>query len=168
VALDTDAIHSTKLRELYAYWRSKVAGGRLPSRADIDPAEIPLLLPHLFLVDVERNPQRFRFRLIGTQICAWAGRDATGMYVDDPGFGRRTAELTRQYGEVAARGLAFYIEQPASRKERDYAFYDRIVMPLAQDGRTVDMLLCGADMLPPNPALRAGKYRQIWDDRLPE
>jgi hypothetical protein len=166
--LDTDAIHSAKLRQLYAYWRSKAAGSRLPSRTDIDPAEIPQLLPYVFLVDVERNPQRFRFRLIGTQICAWAGRDITGMYVDDPAYGPRATEVARQYGEVVARGLPFYIEQPASRPERDYAFYDRVVMPLAQDGRTVDMLLCGADMLPPSADLRAGRYRQIWDDKLPE
>jgi hypothetical protein len=166
--LDTEAIHSAKLRQLYAYWRSKAVGGRLPSRADIDPAEIPHLLPHVFLVDVERDPLRFRFRLIGTQICAWAGRDATGMYVDDAVYGPRGPEVAGQYGEVVARGLAFYIEQPASRPERDYAFYDRIMLPLAEDGRTVNMLLCGADMLRANPELRAGRYRQIWDDRLPE
>ncbi|HEX2115262.1 MAG TPA: PAS domain-containing protein [Alphaproteobacteria bacterium] len=165
--MDTDAIHSKRLRELYAYWRSK-AKGCWPSRADIDPAEIPHLLPYVFLVDVERDPQRFRFRLIGTQICAWSGRDVTGMYVDDPAYGPRGPEVIRQYAEVIARGLPFYIERPASRPERDYAYYDRIALPLAQDGRTVDMLLCAADMLPPSPDLRAGRYREMWDDKLPE
>jgi hypothetical protein len=166
--LDTEAIHSLRLRQLYAYWRSKAVGGRLPSRADIDPAEIPQLLPYVFLVDVERNPRRFRFRLIGTQICAWSGRDVTGKYVDDAVYGSRGPEVARQYGEVAERGLPFYIEQPASRPERDYVFYDRLMLPLAQDGRIVDMLLCGADMLPASPELRAGQYRQLWDDGLPE
>jgi PAS domain len=166
--LDTEAIHSAKLRQLYTYWRSKAANGRLPSRADIDPIEIPQILPYVFLVDVEHGPLRFRFRLVGTQICTWSGRDVTGMYVDDPAYGPRGPEVIRQYAEVVARGMAFYIEQPAPRPERDYIFYDRIVLPLARDGRTVDMLLCAADLLPSRLELRAGLYFQMWDERLPQ
>jgi hypothetical protein len=161
--VDVTAIHSLKLRQLYAYWKSKAASGRLPSRADISPADVPQLLPYIFLIDVERDPQRFRFRLIGTQICQWAGRDVTGLYTDDPFYGDHGARLSQQYAEVAARGLPFYTEQQAARPERDYVFYDRIVLPLAQDGRTVDMLLCAADTLPPTPALRAGRFREMWD-----
>lgn len=162
--MDANAIHSLRLRQLYAYWRSKSAGGRLPSRADISPADIPQLLPYIFLIDVERDPQRFRFRLIGTQICQWAGRDVTGLYIDDPLYGDRGIRLGKQYAEVAARGLPLYTEQPAQRPERDYVFYDRLVLPLAQDGRTVDMLLCGADTLPSTPDLRAGRFRKVWGD----
>jgi hypothetical protein len=141
-----------------------VAGGRLPSRAAISPAEIPQLLPYIFMVDVERNPLRFRFRLIGTQICQWAGRDVTGMYTDDPIYGTRGSQVTHQYAEVAATGRPLYSEQPAARPERDYVFYDRLVLPLAQDGRTIDILLCGADMLPSTGELRAGQFRQMWGD----
>ncbi len=32
----------------------------MPSRAEIEPTEIPTLLPDLALIDVELNPRRFR------------------------------------------------------------------------------------------------------------
>lgn len=162
--MNIDAIHSLRLRQLYTYWRSKATGGRLPSRAAISPAEIPPLLPYIFLIDVERDPQRFRFRLIGTQIVQWAGRDVTGLYIDDPIYGPGGSKLGEEYAEVAARGLPLYTEQPAQRPERDWVFYERLVLPLAQDGRTVDILLCAADTLPLTPALRAGRFRRMWGE----
>ena len=136
----------------------------MPSRASIDPIEIPHLLPYVFLVDVEREPQRFRFRLVGTQICTWAGRDATGLYTDEPAFGPKGAALTRQYAEVAARRRARYTEQPAAQPERDFIFYHKLVLPLSADGVHVNMLFCATDLLVGTAELRAGRFREVWDD----
>ena len=165
--MDPNAFHSDRLRQLYAYWRSK-AKGRLPARADIDPADIPQLLPFLFMIDVEHNPRRFRFRLVGTQVCTWAGRDVTGVYLDDPNYGPRGPIIQRQYAEVVDRGVPYYTQQPAARPDRDYIFYERLVLPLAADGRTIDILLCGVDVLPPTAELRAGQFRRFWDDAPPQ
>ena len=162
--MDTNVIRSERLRQVYTYWASKVVDGRLPSRASISPADIPRLLPYVFLIDVERNPRRFRFRLVGTQICIWAGRDATGLYTDEPAFGPHGEALTRQYAEVAARGRALYVEQPAARPERKYLFYDKVVLPLSADGEHVDMLLCASDMLAGTAELRQGAFREIWGE----
>lgn len=118
----------------------------------------------MFLVDVERDPQRFRIRLAGTQICAWAGRDATGMYTDDPAYGQQGAAISRQYAEVVARRRALYSEQPAARPERNFMFYDKVVLPLSADGVHINMLFCAADMLVGTRALRAGEFREVWGD----
>lgn len=155
-------IASERLREVYRYWQSKAAGGRLPARAAINPLDVPKLLPFLFLVDVERDPQRFRFRLVGTQICAWAGRDLTGFYTDEQRYGDHGAETTQEYGEVARRRQAMYREQKARRPERDFMFYQKLVLPMSSDGDHVDMLLCATDALAPSAALRAGEYRVMW------
>lgn len=162
--MDTKAIRSERLRQVYGYWASKVVGGRMPSRASIDPVDIPRLLPFVFLIDVERDPQRFRFRLIGTQICAWAGRDATGLYTDEPGFGPHGAALTRQYAEVVARRRALYSEQPGARPERNFIFYDKVVLPLSADGTHINMLFCASDILVGTEELHAGEFREIWGD----
>lgn len=165
--LNVSDIGSERLRDLYAYWRSKIAGDRLPARADIDPLDIPKLLPFLFLVDVERDPQRFRFRLVGTQICTWAGRDMTGFYTDDEHYGERGPDISREYGEVVRRRQAMYCEQKARRPERDFMFYEKLVLPLSGDGVLIDMLLCASDFLAQTPALRAGEYRVLWDGPPP-
>ena len=161
---ETGIISSERLREIYGYWRSKIADGRLPARAAINPLDIPKLLPFVFLVDVERDPQRFRFRLIGTQICAWAGRDTTGMYTDEERYGERGPSITREYGEVVARRQPIYREQKARIPERDFMFYQKLILPLSCDGEHVDMLFCATDAIAPTAALRAGEYRAIWGD----
>src|SRR3546814_12310908 len=57
----------TKLRRLYEYWCSRCQGGALPSRRDIDPLDIPDLLPNLFLLDVIGDAEDFVFRLAGSR-----------------------------------------------------------------------------------------------------
>src|SRR5690348_15047812 len=53
-----------------SYWE-RIRGSRaMPRRCDIDPLDIPRLLPFVRLVDVLENPRAFRFRLVGTEIDA--------------------------------------------------------------------------------------------------
>ena len=54
-----------KVIQLLDYWNAKVTDGRLPSRDDVDPIDLGFILGDLILVDVERDPLRFRFRLMG-------------------------------------------------------------------------------------------------------
>ncbi len=42
----------------------------MPRRGDLDPVDIPKLLPFVMLVDVFAQPLDFKFRLIGTEIDA--------------------------------------------------------------------------------------------------
>jgi len=60
------------------YWDSKRAGRRMPARRDIEPTEILDLLPYVVLIDVEREPLDFRYRLVGTAVAARFGHDRTG------------------------------------------------------------------------------------------
>ena len=51
-----------RLEEAYRYWQRKAATRAMPCRADIDPTEIPKLLPDVMLVDVLPGG-RYRYRL---------------------------------------------------------------------------------------------------------
>src|SRR5260370_17327555 len=55
------------LAAIYQYWDGKRRGRLMPSRADIDPIELKPYLPQLVLLDVEGEPPRFRYRLVGTE-----------------------------------------------------------------------------------------------------
>src|SRR3546814_691455 len=68
---------------LVAYWHSIHPPQGLPGRRHFDPVDVPWLLPHIWLLDVFRDPWRFRMRLVGTGIVAHAGRDSTGRWLDD-------------------------------------------------------------------------------------
>lgn len=132
------------LAQAFAYWWSHRQAGRLPGRADIDPADITAILPWIFLVDVERDAVavRFRFRLVGTGVAGWAGRDATGWALDEPRYGVQGDLIRRQYLSVVADGRprAFVQYAPWFRHAADRT-YCKLLLPLAADGVQVDMIL---------------------------
>lgn len=140
------------VRQAYEYWRSKCAGGRLPRRADIRPEEIPGLLPYLFLVDVIGDPPTFRYRLVGTQINQWAGREYTDVALDEREYGPNWRLVHDIYADVVKRREPVLSEYSAPWKERDFLTYERIVAPLSSDGAAVDMLLGALNVLPRPPS----------------
>jgi hypothetical protein len=68
---------------LNAYWSDKCAGRPMPARPDIEPSEIKHLLPNLLIIDLEAEPFRVRYRLLGTKVVVASGRDFTGAYLDE-------------------------------------------------------------------------------------
>ncbi len=129
---------------LHRYWRSKFDGDRLPSRQAIDPTEIPALLPWIFLMDVGHDPLSFRYRLIGTGIVNFLGRDFTGRIVNFENYGDRAEAMASIFRTAvdrrdvtAVRGQLFYV------RFREFLRFCWTMMPLSSDGTKIDMLFCG-------------------------
>jgi hypothetical protein len=72
----------------------------MPARKNIDPAEIPTLLPHLVLFELHEG--RLRYRLTGSTTVELLGREPTGHYLDEILPGARYQVATRTY-EIAIR-----------------------------------------------------------------
>lgn len=131
-----------ELRNLLRYWLRIHPGTGLPARADFDPTEVPRTLPNLVLTAVERDPFRFRVRLVGTAVAAAFERDFTGCHLDEiiPGF-----EASSSHGDrvaVAETGLPNYRHgDPALSFKLDFAPLERVYLPFAADGRQVDIIL---------------------------
>lgn len=137
------AIGHTKLSALFAYWNTIRGDREMPSRAGFDPAEIPRLLPNIILIDVERNPLRFRIRLYGTAIVAIRGRDLTGRYIDEPKVSN-IADLTAQANrEVVDTKQPHYMDAPYPHHSRKLGHFYRLGLPLSSDGTEVNMILVG-------------------------
>lgn len=136
------AIRNEKIRRFAAYWRSIHPGDRLPARSDFDPGDIPDLLPHIVLVDVVRAPLRFQFRVQGTEVTRAMGSDFTGRYIDEcvPDHERTLPWLNRV--EVVETGCPVHvIGRPSIAFRLDYAPMERLHLPFAKDGETVDKIL---------------------------
>jgi len=131
------------LRRLLAYWHAKKGDRPAPTRAEIDPAEIKALLPHVGLVDVERTPLRFRFRLAGTEIAKGYGEELTGRYLDEIDLNFHQHEILAEYVHTAESGEPSCSVKDYNRKDGHHIRYERLVLPLSSDGKTIDMLLGG-------------------------
>lgn len=136
-----------KLQRLFAYWQTLGGEGRIPSRRDIDPVDIPDLLPNIFLLDVVGDAEDFVFRLAGSLV-----EDAFSM----PLRGKSIAEIQRLAGtdipvahhiEVARGGGPRYREGKMRVAGREHWKIQRLLLPLASDGRAIDVLMGGAVFL---------------------
>lgn len=127
-----------KVRAIYDYWKSVHPKTGLPGRRHIEPVDIPELLPNIWLIDVRRNPYRFRFRLLGTTVVGYAGEDNTGRWFDErwPSYDPSVYIDVVETGEPSwSRG------ESKMRPEKNYYEMERVRLPLAADGKTVDIIL---------------------------
>lgn len=137
----SDEIDSPRIRQLFDYWQSKRRDGRLPRRADIDPAEIPQLMPNLLLVDVEYDPFRVRYRLVGTQIVEATGFEFTGKYLDEIVLPDDEGPFLESYQLAAERKAAVLARIKWRLDAETTGEYDACFLPLSEDGATVDKVL---------------------------
>jgi hypothetical protein len=127
------------LRDFFAYWQGRRQGDRLPARADVEPTEIPQLLANIFLVDVVPGERlRFRFRLVGTTIVSMEF-EMTNRYLDEFVTDVDATPMGRQYVDAAA-GRIYLRRQRLDWRDRGYINYDVLLLPLADDGETINML----------------------------
>jgi hypothetical protein len=131
-----------RLEQAYLYWRGKAAGRAMPSRADIDPIDIPKLLPDVMLVE-RLDDGRYRYRLIGTENARAHGANATGRSLDEvlPGPDY-SAHVLALYNECVKTRRALYSEclffSPARHEPERHTKV--LFMPLSSDGDTVNMI----------------------------
>src|SRR5262249_43148132 len=131
------------LKQLYAYWDARRAGRALPARRDIDPLDLRFVLGHVMLIDVLRDPVRFRFRLHGSELAFRAGYDMTGKLVDDLPNAENRAILLGRCRLLLETRQAIAVASERRLDTRVFN-YEVIWLPLADDGETINMLLGGA------------------------
>jgi hypothetical protein len=133
-------LSSPRLREAYAYWDAKRKNKLMPSRADIDPVEMPRLLPYIILIDVVREPLDFRYRLIGTQACSIMRRDFTGQFFSKIPGNEKESALWRGCDAVVGSKAPMYWQLPYVGPDRFLRDYENVLLPLSNDGVNVTMI----------------------------
>ena len=137
--------------ELFAYWASRREGARLPSRSNIHPEDFKRHLPTVSLIDVVEggageHSADYRLRLAGTGLYDLYRGEITGKRLDevyDPtsvAYWRGeldTVVRTRRPG-VGSHSLAW--------RGAPHLSILWLRLPLASDGRRVDMIL-GYDVI---------------------
>jgi len=145
--LDTELpLHKAEHLGVLSYWQNKCRDGRLPARRDIDPSEIPrTALSSISLVTVERPSSAdllFRYRLIGTNIVRYCGRDVTGLTFEDAHEDADYLAAHRHLYQQAVETRDIQFSQSALMiPGREYIESARLLLPLANDGHNVDMVL---------------------------
>jgi hypothetical protein len=132
-----------KIARFFDYWLSIKPARGLPGRQHFDPLDIADIMPRIWMLDVLRDPLRYRYRLVGTKEVATLQREVTGLMFDEvhPHL-RGTGEAFGRLDEVALRGVATYRHGGVvAIHHKEHLDVENCVVPLARDGRTVDIIL---------------------------
>ncbi|PKQ07842.1 MAG: hypothetical protein CVT72_01835 [Alphaproteobacteria bacterium HGW-Alphaproteobacteria-11] len=137
---DLDAL-TPPLPQLIAYWERKRAGRAMPAPADIDPTDIPRLLPYMAIADITYEPLDMRYRLMGTRLVEMGGVDRTGTSIREGHSGERLEErlaalqrMLASPGPVALGGRLDWLD-------RGYRKFQCVHLPLSADGEKVTRLV---------------------------
>ncbi len=132
----------SRLRQVYDYWQAKRAARPMPSRRDIDPAELKAVLPYLVLTDVTDGGSRFRYRLFGTAMVQAFGMDPTGRYVDEVMSEEKYRKfILGLYRDIVTMRRPVYSTTRYGSRRDVQMWTERLMLPLSGDGETVDMIL---------------------------
>src|ERR1700741_2466930 len=133
----------SRIAAVLRYWQHKHPKfGAVPGRQHVHPAALPDLLRPLWLCDVQREPLRFRYRLVGTSIVHVTGKEITGEWLDEVHENFTASPAYADFAAAAEAGVCIYYKGRALfHLNKDYVWMERLLMPLARDGHTVDMLL---------------------------
>ncbi|MCA3561518.1 MAG: PAS domain-containing protein [Aestuariivirga sp.] len=132
-------------RQLYDYWLSRAGRGTLPTRADINPADIPRLLPYISLIDIGPSLETSRVRLAGTRLRDVFDREITGLRIDDLDLGPKRDYWMTAYRHTAVDGKPTQgiVRGPRVNKEHLVQYWVRL--PLASPGGAGIRMILGID-----------------------
>lgn len=133
-----------KVAAMHRHWSSLPASDDgVPLWSAFDPLAIPQLLPNVFLISVEGDPPRFRFRLLGENIRAAGGPGRKDAFVDEIPRTGTAAYLNDQLADIVrTRTPRWYKGPPTLRHHRDVSTLEGVMLPMAADDGPVTRILC--------------------------
>jgi hypothetical protein len=132
------------LQVLHDYWRLLRSGkGRgLPRFTEIDLAAIPLVAPHLLLLDVVGAGADFRYRHTGAALVQAVGTDYTGRLMSQAIAAGPYLDYVLNFNrEVVRERRPLFAESSFRSQNLAMRWTSRLVMPLLLDAEEVEMLI---------------------------
>lgn len=139
-----DSTPHPRISRLMDYWRGLAPEtGKLPARRHFDPMQVPDLLPNIWLIDVVRGtPNRYRYRLIGSALTDAGAPIRPGMFIDELADRIDQASAHAAFERVVNTRLPDWRRgTPIIKHFKFISTLERVLLPLAEDGETVDVIL---------------------------
>jgi hypothetical protein len=131
------------VRQFYEQWLAIAPPGRLPGRQHVTPERMVPMLSRMWMLDVHRDPLRFRYRLYGTELVSSLHREVTGRWLDEVQPLTVDNPIVRdRFRFVAETGRPTW-RRGKSLWERDplHPIIENCYVPLAADGKIVDKIM---------------------------
>jgi hypothetical protein len=141
-------VRDPRLKALVHYWKSKCGPMSMPSRQQIDPIEIPRVLPIILIADVTSSGPRVR--LLGTDTTAAFGEEMRGKLIDE----FQLADFTPLWLNAFARLIKTRIPTFAAGRFSNGTSrcgIEMVLLPLSDDGLSISQIIGGLLIWPLRP-----------------
>lgn len=127
------------------YWTEVCRDRPMPARRDLALEDMVGILPNLLLLDVERDPLDFCYRLIGTRIEEFMASPYTGRRLSEIPHQAPPSTIWRNCERAVNECAPVYDDAPYVGPKKDIVTPEAVLLPLAEDGATVNMLMVAVD-----------------------
>ena len=135
------ARRSSIIQDGFSYWQSKCPPGGLPRRVDINPFDIPRVMPHIVLLDVQDQPRDFCYRVIGSNVVDHWTRNWTGSWMSEIDGQRPPSKIWASCDQVVKSRGPLLSRVPYVGPHANFLSGEDIILPLVADDGFVEKLL---------------------------
>ncbi len=139
---------SAQQKQLRDFWSELRRNDVLPARDQFTPSDLLPWLSLVSLVDVSPAPRRFRWRLIGSRIVEFLGRDSSGRWFDEVYDAQALKDFNAAYSLCVDRRRPVAFRGTVVFAGKDHIGFRMLQLPLATNGSDVDMLMLMLDFSP--------------------
>jgi hypothetical protein len=150
-------IADERLRRLAAYWYSKRGAYKATRRIDINPLEMPWILPFAWLYDHEAETGRFRCRLAGESVRDGYPVNIIGLYLDEFLGPEDWKAVKVTHGQIIGTPAIGHSRGRVYRPLLGRAGHvERLILPLSDESGTQATMVFGATIYTVGPSEVSG------------
>jgi hypothetical protein len=129
------------LDALLAHWNGLRGSRPFPRRSEFDPASVPRLLPHIFIMERKPGSETFHYRLIGTFIEARVGRNLAGLTLAQFRDGAAHDHIHAVFATCLDERVPVFGQSRLQGESSDIMQFYRLALPMSSDGELPDQIL---------------------------
>ena len=144
-----DVVRAINQRWLLKFWKQHLGELRVPQWQAIEAANLSAMSANLSFLDVMGSGEavRFQFRYQGATVSHIHGSDDwRGKFLDEVMPPARQIESLPAYRQ-AVLGRPVYTIHDVNDRNGRLVHYERLLLPFAADGRTVDRILASFELV---------------------
>jgi len=144
-----DAVRAINQRWLLKFWTRHLDGARVPRWQTVKADDLASMVDQLSFLDVIRSePPRFLVRFHGRAVGLIYGLpDCRGRHLDEITPAASRDKALAPYAQTAKDGMPVYTIQDITDGAGRLIHFERLLLPFARDGETVDRILAAFEFV---------------------
>jgi hypothetical protein len=132
--------NSAMIADVRKYWNDLRGDREFPSRAEIDPVALKQHLPYLSIAEIQPQPFRIRYRLVGTEVARLYAGEMRGRWIDELGDlwpAQDVIDTTETFARLYQQRTPLYALSLIHWDGHQNNVFELGRFPLSEDGTTV-------------------------------